>query len=239
MNTLISSLRGFTFNGKHNNDIKVVMHSKSIQPPSKTKIKASVPFMSGEYDFSTIGSGGEVIYQNREITITIGMNADSKESLQVIYSNVLEWILNVNGSRLIFDDSKDYYYVADVESSSTFEEFMSFGKLTIKFTAEPYKKGIDYATNPLWDTFNFEEDYLQDSDYDVTASRIIEIYNPKMVVAPVINCNSTMSVTHNNIVYNLSVGDNKPYGFKLQNGLNTLTFSGTGHVKISFRKVSL
>lgn len=239
MDALISSLRGFTFNGRHNNDIKVVMHNKSIQPPSKTKIKASVPFMSGEYDFSTIGSNGEIIYQNREISIEIGINTDSKESLQVMYSNVLEWILNVNGSQLIFDDSKDYYYIADVESSSTFEEMMSFGKLNIKFTAEPYKKGIDYATNALWDTFNFEEDYLQDSDYDISGSKTIEIYNPKMAVMPIINCNSSMSVTHNNIVYNLGVGDNKPYGLRFQNGLNRLTFSGTGHVKILFRKVSL
>ena len=57
-NSLISILRGITFNNIHNNTIGVVMHSKLIQSPSKKKIKMTVPYMNGDYDFSTIGSNG-------------------------------------------------------------------------------------------------------------------------------------------------------------------------------------
>jgi predicted phage tail component-like protein len=240
VNPLIYSLRGFTFNGKHNSEMGVFMHSKSIQPPSKKKIKESVPFMNGSYDFSTIGSNGEVVYDEREINIEIGFDNNNKERLSMNYSKILEWIINVNGKhKLIFDDSKDYYYMVEVEESSTFEEVMNFGKLIIKFIAEPFKNGIDYATNTLWDTFNFNEDYLQCSDYDITASKTINVYNPKLLVTPIINCSSNMVLTYNNKNYNLNAGDNKPYGLRLQNGVNIFTFTGNGHVRILFRKVNL
>lgn len=240
INPLIYSLRGFTFNGVHNSEMGVFMHSRSIQPPSKRKIKETVPFMNGSYDFSTIGSNGEIIYEERDISIELGFDNDDKEALLRSYSTILDWLMNVNGKgKLVFDDSKDYYYMVDVESSSSFEEIMDFGKLTVKFTAEPFKNGVDYATNAMWDLFNFEEDYLQDSDYDIVSNKTLVIYNPKSLTKPTINCNSSMILTYNNKSYDLKVGDNTPYGLKLQNGSNNLAFVGTGHVKISFRKVSL
>lgn len=240
INPLIYSLRGFTFNGVHNSEMGVFMHSRSIQPPSKKKIKETIPFMNGSYDFSTIGSNGEVVYEEREINIEIGFDNESKEELVKTYSKILDWILNVDGkSKLVFDDTKNYYYMVEVESSSSFEEFMDFGKLSIKFVAEPFKCGVDYATNPQWDLFSFEEDYLQDSDYDIVGAKSIDVYNPKLPTTPIINCSSNMTLTYNNKNYALRIGDNKPYGLRLQNGLNVLVFTGTGHIKILFRKVNL
>ena len=64
MNELWSNLRGVTFNGKHNNELCIVMHSKSIQSPPKKKIKETVPFMNGSYDFSTVGSNGEIMFSS-------------------------------------------------------------------------------------------------------------------------------------------------------------------------------
>ena len=81
---IISRLRGVAFNSKHNKDFNIAMERKSIQSPSKKKIKDSVPFMSGSYDFSTIGSNGEITYNEREIAVTFGLPANNKEQLQVL-----------------------------------------------------------------------------------------------------------------------------------------------------------
>ena len=158
MSTLYSTLRGFTFNNKHNHDMSVVMHSKSIQPPSKKKIKESVPFMNGSYDFSTVGSNGEIVYTERTITVVLGLPTDSKERLHRLYSKTIEWLMDVGKCQLIFDDIKTYYFMAEVEATSTFDEVMSFGRLTVTFTADPFKTSIEYVGDNLWDTFNFEED---------------------------------------------------------------------------------
>ena len=239
MNTLISGLRGVTFNDIHNNDINVVMHSKSIQSPAKKKVKDTVPFMNGSYDFSTIGSNGEIVYSEREITIVFGLPAETKEQLQVLYSKTLEWLVDVGRQKLIFDVMTDYYFLAEVESTTSFEETMAFGKLEVKFVADCFKRSINYVGSDIWDTFNFEEDYLEDSGYDIIGSKTITIHNPGRSVRPVITCSTPMTLIQNGKTFNLSVGDNKLYGFYLTNSANILAINGTGRIDFTFRKESI
>jgi len=228
---------GLNFNGKHSyDDYKLYLESKSIQSPGKKKIKLDVPFMNSFYDFSTIGSNGEIIYTERSIIVILVLPTKNKKQLYFLYSKVLEWLVDVRQSKLIFDDIKDYYFLAEVEGVSSFEEIFTSGKLTVTFTCEPFKVGVDYATNSLWDTFNFLEDYLQDSDYDVVTSKSITLYNPGRLVMPTITCSASMSITVNTVVYNLVIGDNKLYGLKLNTGANNITINGNGHIKFLFRK---
>lgn len=234
--SLIPYLRGFKFGSKHNKDFNVAMESKTISFPSKKKVKDSVPFMNGEYDFSTIGANGEITYENREIKIVLGFPAANKEKLQVMYSNVLEWLVDSGKQQLIFDEIHDYYFVAEVESNSSLEEIIAYGKLEIIFTALPFKYSVDYVGNDIWDTFNFEEDYAQDVNFTINGNKTITIYKPGRNVRPTIYSSSNMSMTYNGKTYNLTSGNNNIYGFYLTQLENKLTFSGTGTIKFIFRK---
>ena len=236
MDSLMTSLRGFTFNGKHNTEMNAVMHSKSIQPPPKKKIKESVPFMHGSYDFSTVGSNGEIVYSEREITIILGLPSNTKEKLQTLYSSVLEWLEDTPRQELRFDVIKDYYYLAEVEEVSSFAELMSFGTLTVKFTAYPFKLSIDYVGDDIWDTFNFEEDIVQSNEFDVVGTKNITLYNPGRLITPIINCSSAMTLIKGSKSYNLLVGNNRPYSFKLDSLYNNITINGTGRIHFMFRK---
>jgi predicted phage tail component-like protein len=232
-------IRGFTFNGKHiykDLDYKLYMHTKSIQSPSKKKIKESVPFMNGSYDFSTVATNGEPTYNERVITLELGLPTGSKEDLYRLYSRTLEWLVDSGKCQLIFDDMIDYYFMAEVESQSTFEEVMEFGKLTVVFTAEPFKRGIDLAGDEEWDTFNFEEDYMQDTEFDVTTTKTLILYNPGRAIMPIINCNAVMNIVKDGVTYNLIIGDNRLYKFRIQNGANNIIINGTGHIRFLFRK---
>jgi predicted phage tail component-like protein len=239
MNALLAGLRGFTFNGKHNNDIGVVMHSKIIQSPAKKKVKETVPYMNGSYDFSTVGSNGEITYSERQITIAIGLPAETKEELQVLYSKVLEWVVDVGKQQLIFDVMNDYYFMAEIEGTTSFQETMEFGKLELTFVADPFKYSTEYIGSDIWDTFNFEEDYAQSSGFNIIGSSTITIYNPGRTVRPIINCTAPMTMIQNGKTYNLAYGDNRPYGFYLANASNQLTINGTGNINFEFRKESL
>lgn len=236
MTQLIETLRGFSFNGVHNTEKGVVMHSKVIQSPSKKKIKTSVPFMNSEYDFSTVATNGEITYNNREITVVIGIPSESKERLQIEYSKMLTWLVDVNKSRLIFDDIPDYYFMAEVESATTLEQLMEFGRLTVTFTAEPFKNSIQYIGSELWDTFNFEEDYMEDVEFDVSGSKTVTLYNPGRLIVPVINSSAVMKAKVNGYTANLIEGNNKDLKFKLKKGSNSIIITGYGHVEFIFRK---
>ena len=236
---IISGLRGVKINGKHNKEFGIAMESASIGFPAKKKIKETVPFMNGYYDFSTIGSNGEIMYEEREIDITFGIPAQSKEELQFMYSNILEWSVDISKSQLIFDSMPDYYFEGEVTDSSTLEETMAYGKLQLKFTCEPFKKSALYVGNGLWDPFNFEEDYLEDSSFIISGSGTVGIHNPGRSVRPIINCSAPATMTHNGKTYNLVKGDNNIYGFYFTTGLNEMTIKTNGTIGFKFRKEKL
>ena len=239
MNDLRLMIRGFKFNNRHNHDEGVVMHSKSIDPPSKKKIKEPIPFTNGSYDFSTVGSSGEITYNERQITIVLGLPSSTKEALQDLYTRTLEWLMDVGKSQLIFDDVIGYYYMAEVESASTFDQVMSFGKLTVTFVAEPFKTSTEYEGSDVWDIFNFEEDMVQDMSYTVTGTSVVSIYNKGRVTTPKINCSAPMSVVVSGKTYSLATGDNTFYGMKLKNGVNEITVTGDGIIKFIFQAVRI
>ncbi|MDP4143176.1 MAG: phage tail family protein [Bacillota bacterium] len=226
-----------TFNDKKETDIPgLFLKDRKILAPTKQKIKVNVPFMNSAYDMSTVGSGGEIVYSQRPIECKFGIKASSKTELQVRYEQFLAWIYDVGQSKLIFDDLANVYFLAEVEKEPTWQETYLYGESTVTFVAEPFKYGIDLEGNKLWDTFSFEFDYLQDTEFDVSGSKTVTIYNPGRTIVPNINVSSFMTATIGNYTSNLSIGDNTDYLFKLKNGANIIEINGTGHIKFVFRK---
>lgn len=225
-----------TYNSITNDDIGVVVENINIQLPSKTKIKETVPFMHGTYDFSTIGTGGEPVYGERNIIINFNFIERSREALYVKYSKVMEW-LDIGRNKLIFSHIPDYYFIAEVENAPEFEEVIRrAGKLKIEFVCQPFKIGVNLEGSDIWDTFNFEIDVAQDTQFDVTDTKTVNIINVGRNACPTINTNSNMSIVYNSKIYNLSIGDNKFYDLKLISGNNSIVINGIGKIKFIFRK---
>ena len=231
-------MKQLTFNNKKSyDDLGIILESYTINPPSKKKIKESVPFMNGSYDFSTVGSNGEIVYTERDIQVNFNLHARSKSELYNKYSEALEWALGVGQASLIFEDSPDVYWLAEVEEAPSFEEVLSRnGKLQIRFVAEPFKIGTEVEGDKIWDTFNFETDYLQETEFEVNGILVTTIYNPGRTVVPQVNTSVPMSITANGYTLTTISGSNKDYRFKFKNGANTVTINGSGTVKIFFRK---
>jgi len=229
------------FNGKKNyTDLNIMLVSFSIQSPSKKKIKVPVPFMSGSYDFSTVGSNGEIIYDERTIKAKFDLKSSNRGSLYNKYSEVLEWLIGVGQNELIVTDMSDYYYLAEVENAPSFEETVRHaGIMEVEFVAYPFKYGVDLVGDDVWDTFNFLEDIVQVNQFNVVSTSTVSIYNSKRLVIPTINCNVAMSLVFEGITYSLVAGDNKIYGLKFKNGYNSIKINGTGIIKFLFRKVAL
>lgn len=226
-----------TFNNKTNNDFDVVVEDISIQPPSKRKTKESVIGMNGYFDFSTVATNGEIIYDEREILIRFNLITSNRTSLYIKYTKALEWLIDTVKNPLIFDFMSDFYFMAEVETAPKFEEVLQKnGKMEVIFIAEPFKKGINLEGSDIWDTFNFEIDVAQDVEFDVSGSKTITIENVGRVVVPTVNCTSSMTVLNNGYTASFVTGDNKDWNFKLQPGTNTIQITGTGHIKFIFRK---
>lgn len=235
-------ITGFSFNGKHSyNDFNLIVESKSIQPPAKKKVKESIPGMNGYYDFSTVVSGGEPVYDTRAIPVKIFFQESSRERLYTLYSKVLEWLLNARQSQLVFDFDSGYYYLAEVEEAPSFEEFIMVGELDIKFIAEPYKYGVDNYGSLLWDNIDFDlPDYIEDTSFTISGSKTVSIYVPgSHSIVPDVKSDSNMSCTLNNYTAIFTPSKTTDWGFVLKPGLNSISVTGTGNIDFQFRKETL
>lgn len=235
---------GFTFNGKHSiKDFGLIMEYKHILPPVKNKIKVSLPYMNGVYDFSTVATNGADTFTQRQIDLKLDLisSGKTKEELQVLYSQVLEWLLDSGRQQIIFDDDPAYYWYGEFDNSQTasWEDTWYWGYLTLSFIVDPFKKGVNLEGSDIWDTFNFLTDYSQVTQFNVTNSLTTTLHNAGRPVMPVITTNANMVLNLNGTTYNLTNGSNTIYGLMLKNGVNNIELTGTGTVNFAFRRESL
>ncbi|MFC0906362.1 distal tail protein Dit [Clostridium sp. MT-14] len=228
---------GITFNGRHSlKDMGLYAEDKVINAPSKKKIMDSVPFMHGQYDFSTVGSNGEQVYDTRTVTVTLRIIAYNVEELHIIYRQALEWLMDSGKQKLQLDFMPEFYFMAEVQDAPDWDKFLRYGLLSVDFVCDPFKYSTSYMGDDIWDTFCFLTDYTQyTNEFTIDEETTVVMYNNGRMITPVINCSAAMTLTYGGKTYNLVAGDNKPWGLKLQNGKNELAFSSNGTVKILFR----
>lgn len=221
-------------------DFGVVLDYFKPQPPTPKVIKEEVPYMNGSYDFSTVGTNGEVVFTDRKLLCGLQYKSRNKALMLLKYSELLDWLLS-GWHELIYTAESDMKYIAQVEQAPSFELFQSKGGiLQFEFTAEPFKIGVNLVNDQIpWDTFNFETDSLAPTSFSVSGSQTISVYNPGRAVVPKINVTANMTAKIGNYTTSLVFGDNTDYAFKLQPGDNSILVNGTGTISFIFRKVAI
>lgn len=232
-------ITSFNFNEKNSwNDFKFAIESVVIQPPSKIKVKENVPGMNSFYDFSTVASGGEQVFNTREITVKGFFEGVTREQLYKAYTRVQEWLLGIGQSPLIFSFDAQYYYLAEIESAPTWSEFIVAGELEIKFIAEPYKYGVNNYGDLLWDDIDFElPDYIQVTHFNISGTKNVTLYIPgSHSIVPSVITSSDMQCTLNGFTTAFTVNKSTDCGFRLRPGENNITIKGVGNIQFNFRK---
>lgn len=226
---------GITFRGKHSyRDFNLRVKSREINPPSKIKIKDSVPFMQGAYDFS--GLYGDQTYEERIIRYTFDISEKDGIRLNVIKMQVMDWLLNSYKERLEDDFIPGYHFMAECENVSI-KERSPIIEITATFIVYPFMIGNYDEGNVLWDEFNFETDYMQDVKFDVAGTKEIKLYNPSArSITPTVICSAPMDVIKNNTIYKFNAGITRDWRFVLDIGESNLILKGNGNIEFLFRK---
>lgn len=228
---------GIHFNGKHSyNDLGLRVVEKTIGNPAKIKRKERIPFSNKLYDFSGIYGGQE--YEERSLQYVFSVKDYDKIDLSIKKIEVLNWLMQpFEQIKLLDDYIPGYYFLAEVEDDIDFDEMKFRGRITVDFTAYPFKIGELYEGNDIWDTFNFLLDYAQVTEFEVSGNKEIVLYNPGTnVIQPEIEASASMEVKKDNTTYNIPSGKSKSHDFMLQHGENKLTIKGNGTISFQFRK---
>ena len=146
--------------------------------------------------------------------------------------------MNTNGKQRLYDDSMPgYYYLAEVEGGLSFDELKNYGTLTVEFTAYPFMIAELAEGNDIWDTFNFELDVAQITEFTVDGTLDIVLYNvgtPNLT--PTIEASSPMTIKMGGKTFNVPEGKSESLDFVLNPGENDLTLTGNGTIKFLFYK---
>lgn len=236
----MSRILGLNFNGKHSYyDIGVNMEYFKPQLPQPKKILEEIPGMNGDgYDFSTVVSGGEIVYTGRNLGCKFNLKEKDKIRLEQKYSKVSEWLFSAGKAKLIPDSMPGVFFMAEVQELPQWDEVKRSGNLVFNFRADPFKKGIGNYSDLLWNDVDFYlPDYIQQTKFDVTGSMTITIGVPgSHNIIPNVVCDSNMVCTANGYSTTFTSSKSIDWQFKLKPGLNDIQITGTGNVDFQFSK---
>lgn len=231
---------GIRFNGKHSHrDFGVTLGvERDIGYPEKEKIKVKVPFSNIEYDFSLMY--GEQAYTTRELTYTINVldKKPTTEKINMLETQLSNWLMNSNGKQRLYDDAiPGYYFLAEVEGGLSFDELWNYGTLTVTFTAYPFMISELQEGHDIWDDINFDLDILQPVEFTVNGTLNITLYNASTPsLSPEIETTAPMEIIKDGVTYSLPSGRSKGSDFMLVSGENDLKINGNGKIKFLFYK---
>ena len=227
---------GIIKNNKHSyGDFGIKILSRTISNPTKRKIKETIPFMNGSYDFSLLY--GEQSYDERELSYTFSLPKMDKIKLNMLKIKIINW-LNEGLQEPLYDDQiPGFYFLAECTGIEYDESYYNYAQLTANFIAYPFKISDFQDGHDIWDDFNFELDMVQDTIFEVDGTKDITLYNNGAIgINPTVICSNNIEVTKGNSVYKFKQGESKTWAFKLDNGLNTLTIKGTGTIEFKWCK---
>lgn len=227
---------GITYDGRHSSEYGLRLVDRVIGNPNKIKGKERIPFSNELYDFSSIYGGQE--YEERSLTYVFNVKDYNKIDLEVKKTAVNNWVMQPNKKIQLFDDYiPGYYFMAEVEDGPDFTELRYNGRITINFTAYPFRISQLEEGNDIWDTFNFLLDVSQITNFKVNGSINTTLYNAGVAALyPIIKATAPMEIIKDGITYTVPIGESKSLDFYLKIGENPIIINGNGNISFHFRK---
>lgn len=163
-------MREIIFNNKKSyTDLGLTIQSLSVGYPNKRKMTETLPYISGQLDYSR--AGDEPIYDEREITIVFNIIPDrpGMVSALTLKSDVINWLMEPNNKTKLIDTfNPAYYYEAEVVQAPTYEDKGDYGYLTVIFSAYPFKMSVNYQGEDKWDLTDFRIDQIKSYKFPIT-----------------------------------------------------------------------
>lgn len=169
---MYSRLDALNYNGANSlEDFGLLLKTKTIGAAAPDEIRETVPYMSGDYDFT--GAFAPVSYRSRKIQVSFKFKADSENELFEKRAAVVQW-LSARNVNVTFDSMPDYTFTgcsARLKSYKPWNKDTRYGSIDIEITCDPYiriagkfdTRLIEYTGNIFFAAF-----YWGTKNYTVT-----------------------------------------------------------------------
>lgn len=225
-------MKGVTIGDKHNyRDWGIILSSKVISPPEPQTNKIDVPMRDGSIDL-TEALTDDVKFKDRKITLNFTVLDRTTWTAKI---SEIQNYLHGKRLKIIFDDDLAFYYFGRV-SVNKWETNKTIGSLVVECEVEPFKYDMfSSAVDWEWDIFDFEEGIINETgELIVNGETTISLICRRKRIFPVFTASTPMTVKFEDEVFELAKGEQKLYGIFLHEGINELTFNGSGTVSIDY-----
>lgn len=194
--------------------------SRELPAPKRKEIVETVPYMSGEWDFS-FHDGNIDEYETLIIKYTFDVIADTKQELHEQRKKLLAWVHSRGDQKLVDTEVSELQYHEVYKAQGDWQGNDLQGLLTVEFSCYPFAKTDKRVSQTLSDT-----------------EIILTVENEgSRKVTPVISVEETTTIKYGENSLSLGAGTHKNK-LTLEAGENTFTVSGTGELTFEFAEES-
>lgn len=200
-------------------DWSIVLTKAEIPLPSVKTASVDIKGANGILDLSEVLTG-DVCYSNRNIKLTFAMMEDED-----YYSTVSQIANYLHGKKITMKlTNDDEYFYSGRAVINQWDYSPGKGSLVIEMGADPFKYSVTESN--VFVNLNNE-------------TKLLTLPNKRMRVAPTLIVTGSVTMTFEGNTYTLQAGEQQLLNFVLSEGDNTVSFSGTGSVKITYRQGAL
>ena len=200
-------------------DWNIVLTKIELPPPEPKTMSVEIKGADGEIDLSEVLTN-DIKFKNRIIKLTFEVMDDTQ-----YYSITSEMAKYLHGKKMTvrLSNDEDYYYTGRTFINS-WECVKRKGTIVVSVDADPYK--YDVIERIFNVTLNNE-------------TKTIVLINGRKHICPILDVTGSVNLVWQDKTYTLSEGKQQVLRFVLKEGNNTVTFTGTGKVKITYRRGEL
>lgn len=201
-------------------DFDLYVASRELPAPKRKEITETVPYMSGEWDFS-YHDGNIDEYETLKIKYTFDVIADTKQELHEQRKRLLAWVHSRGDQKLVDTEVSEVQYYEVYKAQGDWQGNDLQGLLTVEFSCYPFAKTDKTVTQVLTDT---------------ATTMSVENEGGRKVT-PVIYVEETATIKYGENSLTLGEGTHKNK-LTLEAGENIFTVSGTGELTFEFTEES-
>ena len=200
-------------------DWNIVLTKIELPPPEPKTMSVEIKGADGEIDLSEVLTN-DIKFKNRIIKLTFEVMDDTQ-----YYSITSEMAKYLHGKKMTvrLSNDEDYYYTGRTFINS-WECVKRKGIIVVSVDADPYK--YDVIERIFNVTLNNE-------------TKTIVLINGRKHICPILEVTGSVQLVWNDSTYTLSEGKQQVIRFVLNEGNNTVSFTGTGTVKVTYRRGEL
>lgn len=223
-----------------------------VNPPSVSMNQVAIPGMDGFIDLTELLSG-RVNYGARQGSWEFIAHPDwtDAEPWHYKYSRIMQLFHGKAVSQVILEDDPGFYYTGRI-SVNQWRSGESWSTVTLDYVLQPYKHEVFSSTDPWqWDPFSVVNGIIRQYGYinvngtqetptTLTIRMGTESVVPGFFVSELTSSEMTVASSRHDVVLTFDSVTDTPEpihydNFKLYEGDNVLSMTGTGKLSIDFR----